>query len=617
MDATSVIGTRLDYWVIIGYFVLIFSFGFYFARFTRSTKDFFMGGQRFSWWLITFSCVATVVGSYSFIKYSAAGFRYGTSSTMAYMNDWIVMGFLLLGWLPILYFNRFLSVPDYFRKRFDDRTGVMATIIVLLYMVGYIGINLYTMGVALNAMLGTDIIASTVVVAVICAVYVTVGGQTSVIMTDLAQGVILLLAGLLLFVIGLGALGGWGEFWTGLPLLHRFPMARFNEPHAFNFVGVFWQDGISNTFALYMMNQGFILRFLSLKSVDEARKSFLALILVLMPLAAFAVSNAGWLGRSMVTHGMLPVDMDPNTVFVEVAGKICAPGVFGFVMAALTAALMSTIDTLINAVSAVAVNDVYRPYIRTDATDKHYLGVARISSLAAAGLGLALVPVFASFNSIYVAHGAFTASITPAMVVAIVLAMYWRRFSATAAFWTLLGGSILVALSILFPVLVTPFSHGVDPEGGFKYTRALFGLAGSGLIALLVTLFTKGKRESELEGLVVGTLWKAKEIYKGGEPNEAEGAKVACLLSVTGGSKEVDGPEEISVSQEMADSLRAGVGDIVYLSDARWWLGGLRSVHAKLSAIRNDGENTVHISSSLQVEGSLQVERKHTIEKIF
>lgn len=611
MEATEVIGTRLDYWVIIGYFVLIFSFGFYFARFTRSTKDFFMGGQRFSWWLITFSCVATVVGSYSFIKYSAAGFRYGTSSTMSYMNDWIVMGFLLLGWLPILYFNRFLSVPDYFRKRFDDRTGVMATIIVLLYMVGYIGINLYTMGVALNAMLGTDLIVSTVVVAVVCAVYVTVGGQTSVIMTDLAQGVILLLAGLLLFVIGLDALGGWGQFWEGLPLLHRFPLAQFNEPHAFNFVGVFWQDGISNTFALYMMNQGFILRFLSLKSVDEARKSFLALILILMPLAAFAVSNAGWLGRSMVTNGLLPVDLDPNAVFVEVAGKICAPGVFGFVMAALTAALMSTIDTLINAVSAVAVNDVYKPYIRKAATDKHYLGVARIVSLSAALLGLILVPVFASFNSIYVAHGAFTASITPAMVVAIVLAMYWRRFTPSAAFWTLLGGSVLVGLSILFPVLVTPFSHGVDPEGGFKYTRALYGLAGSGLIALLVTLFTKGKRESELEGLVVGTLWKAKEIYKGGEPNEEEGSKVECVLRDTGGEG------ELSVPRKMAEAINARVGDIIYLSDARWWLGGLRSVHAKLSEIREDADPAVLVSRSLVLEGSLLLDRKHKIERIM
>ena len=544
-------------------------------------------------------------------EYSAAGYQYGVCSTQSYLNDWFWMPLLLLVWLPIIYYRRVASVPEYFEVRFGRSTRVAATVIILLYLVGYIGINLYTMGVALNAMLGTDIIVSTVVVAVVCAVYVTVGGQTSVIMTDLAQGVILLLAGLLLFVIGLDALGGWGQFWEGLPLLHRFPLAQFNEPHAFNFVGVFWQDGISNTFALYMMNQGFILRFLSLKSVDEARKSFLALILILMPLAAFAVSNAGWLGRSMVTHGMLPVDLDPNAVFVEVAGKICAPGVFGFVMAALTAALMSTIDTLINAVSAVAVNDVYRPYIRKAAPDKHYLRVARIVSLLAALLGLMLVPVFASFNSIYVAHGAFTASITPAMVVAIVLAMYWRRFTASAAFWTLLGGSILVALSLFFPVLITPFSHGVDPEGGFKYTRALYGLAGSGLIALLVTLFTKGKRESELEGLVVGTFWRAKEIYKGGEPNEAEGSKVECVLRDNG---EVG---EISVNREVAEALNSGVGDILYLSDGRWWLGGLRSIHAKLSEIREDNDPAVLVCRSLLLEGSLLLDRKHKIERIM
>ena len=611
MDTTTVVGTRLDYWIIVGYFVLIFSFGFYFGRFTRSTKEFFMGGQRFSWWLITFSCVATVVGSYSFIKYSAAGFRYGTSSTMTYLNDWIVMSFLLLGWLPIIYFNRFLSVPDYFRKRFDDRTGIMATIIVLTYMIGYIGINLYTMGVALNAMLGTDLMTSVIVVAVICAVYVTVGGQTSVIMTDLVQGVILLIAGTLLFVIGVGALGGLREFWAGLPLLHRFPFARFNEPHEFNFVGIFWQDGISNTFALYMMNQGFVLRFLSLKSVKETRKSFLALILILMPLAAFAVSNAGWLGRSMVSHGLLPADVDPNGIFVAVAAKIAGPGVFGFVMAALTAALMSTIDTLINAVSAVTVNDIYRPYVRPKATDRHYLGVARVVSLSAAMLGLLLVPVFASFNSIYVAHGAFTASVTPAMVVAIVLAIYWRRYSPSAAFWTLLGGSLLVTLSIVLPVVVTPFSHGVDSAGGFTYTRALFGLAGSALIAILVTLNTRGRRDGELEGLVAGTLRRAMERFKGGVPNEEEGSRVGCLL------KEHEGAGGLSVNREAAGRLKAGVGDIIYLSDARWWLGGLRSVHARLSAIRPDDDPTVLVAPSLVQEGRLLTGRRHKMEKIM
>jgi len=611
METATVIGTRLDYVVIIGYFVAIFSFGFLFARFTRTTKDFFFGGQRFSWWLITFSCVASVVGSYSFIKYAAAGFNYGVSSSMTYLNDWIVMSFLLLGWLPIIYFSRVGSVPDYFKRRFDERTSVVATAIVLVYMVGYIGINLYTMGVALNAMLGTDIFVSAMMVAVICAVYVTIGGQTSVIMTDLAQGVILLIAGFLLFFLGLKLLGGWDQFWQGLPILQRLPFAQFNKPHEFHFVGIFWQDGIANTFALYMMNQGFILRFLSLKSVKEIKKTFLSLILVLMPLAAFAVSNAGWIGRSMVTHGLLPANVDPNQIFVQVAGQVCRPGVFGFIMAALTAALMSTIDTLINAVSAVAVNDVYKPYIKKKADDRHYLKIARIVSLSAALLGIALVPIFASFRSIYVAHGAFTASITPPMVITIVLGLYWKKFTPKAAFWTLLGGSILIGLSLLWPVLVTPFGHGVDPAGGFKYTRALYGLAASLVIAVGVSLFSRARSLSGIQGLVVGTLATAKRMYKGGTANEREGKIVKTGLASD------ERVAELSVSREIAGKLEAEEGDIIYVSDARVWLGGLRSVHARLTAIHDRASNLTYLSPLLVKSGNLKLDRKVRLEKII
>lgn len=611
MNSATVVGARLDYFIVFLYFVLIFSFGFIFARFTRSTKDFFFGGQRFSWWLITFSCVASVVGSYSFVKYSAAGFKYGLSSSMTYLNDWIVMGFLLLGWLPILYFGRIGSVPDYFKKRFDDRTAVMATIIVLLYMVGYIGINLYTMGIALNAMLGTDVFLSAIVVAVVCAAYVTVGGQTSVIMTDLAQGIILLIGGFLLFFLGIHSLGGWEAFWSGLPVLHRLPFAKFNEPHEFHFVGIFWQDGIANTFALYMMNQGFILRFLSLKSVKEIKKTFLSLVLVLMPLAAFAVSNAGWLGRAMVSKGTLPSSVNADQIFVLVANRVCQPGLFGFVMAALTAALMSTIDTLINAVSAVAVNDVYRPYVAPNASDKHHLRVARLVSLSAALLGIALVPVFASFKSIYLAHGSFTASITPPMVITIVLGAYWKKFTRSAAFWTLLGGSLMVFLSFLWPVIITPFSHGVNPEGGFQYMRALYGLVASGLIAVLVSRFTQSQSEKRIEGLVVGSLDKAKERFKGAPANEVEGQSVVVTLSV---KREVP---ELSISRKTAELLSARKGDIVYVSDARRWLGGLRSVHARVSAIHEGDPFVAWLSPSLVKEGDLIAGRKHRIEKII
>lgn len=611
MEQTTIVGTNLDYWVIIGYFVAIFGFGFIFARFTRSTKDFFFGGQRFAWWLIAFSYVASIVGSYSFIKYSAAGFKYGTSSTMSYLNDWIPMSLLLFGWLPIIYFSRVASVPEYFHRRFDDRSRIMATIIILVYMVGYIGINLYTMGIALNGLIGTDVFWSAVVIAIICAVYVTAGGQTSVIMTDLAQAIILLVAGFLLFGLGLYAIGGWDQFWSSLPLLHRLPFSKFNEPHNFNFIGIFWQDGVANNFALYFMNQGFLLRFLSLKSAKEAKKSYLVLLLILMPLATLAVANAGWLGRAMVSTGLLPAGIEANKIFIAVAEKVCKPGLFGFVMAALTAALMSTIDTLINAVSAVTVNDVYKPYIKKKATDKHYLKVARIVSLSSAALGIALVPLFASFKSIYVAHGAFIATVTPPMVVAILLGAFWRRYTPTAAFWTLLGGGIVIGISIIWPVVITPFSHGVDPVGGFKYTRALYGLILSGFIAIVLTYVTKPKPFEEIDGLVVGTLNRAKALYKGGPINEEEGKKITGVLGVN------VHVEAISITLHMLNTLKAKIGDLVYLEDGRKWLGGLRSVHTKITNVHSDDDRHIYVNPSLVAEGELVEGRMHRVEKIF
>ncbi|MBT3182198.1 MAG: sodium/solute symporter, partial [Deltaproteobacteria bacterium] len=537
MEASTIVGTKLDYAIIIFYFVAIFGFGAFFARFTRSTKDFFFGNHRFSWWLIAFSCIATTVGSYSFVKYSAAGYNYGLSSSMTYLNDWPVMGLFLLSWFPIIYFSKVSSIPEYFQRRFDTKTRLMAVLILMIYMIGYIGINLYTMGVALNALLGTNVFWSAAVVAIVCALYVTAGGQTSVIMTDLLQGILLLVAGFVLFGLGLIALGGWGNFWDLLPEAWRLPFAKFNEPHQFNFVGIFWQDGGANTIAFWFMNQGLILRFLSLKSVKDGRKALIFILFILMPLAAIAAANAGWLGKAFTEVGLLPKETLANHIFVKVADKICVPGVFGLIMAALVAALMSTIDTLINAVSVVFVNDLYKPYIVKRRGDKHYLTAARAASLAAGVIGIFLVPLFASFKSIYVAHGAFLATVTPPMAVAIVLGAFWKRYTTTAAFWTLLGGSIAIAISIWYPTIISPIAHGIDPAGGFKYMRALFGLISAGIIGVTVSYFTKPKRLSEISGLVVGTLESAREKFKGGKVNYKPGPPITGTLQLIDGKR--------------------------------------------------------------------------------
>lgn len=610
MDTKVIVGTKLDYVIIVAYYVFVFGFGSIFIRFTRSTKDFFYGNQRFAWWLIAFSCIATTVGSYSFVKYSEVGFRYGLSSTMTYLNDWVIMGLFLLTWFPIIYFSKVTSIPEYFHRRFDTKTRAMATIIILAYMIGYIGINLYTMGVAVNAMLGVDVFVAAVLVAIICAVYVMAGGQTAVIMTDLLQGILLLVAGFALFALGLFALGGWDNFWHLLPESWRLPFSKFNEPHTFPFVGIFWQDGVANNIAFYFMNQGLILRFLSIKSVRDSKKTLLFVLFLLMPIASIAAANAGWLGKAFVEAGILSADTATKKIFVTVSAILCRPGLFGLIMAALIAALMSTIDTLINAVSVVTINDIYRPYIAKDRSDKHYLRAARIMSLVAGGIGIALVPVFASFKSIYVAHGAFIASVTPPMVVAILFGVIWKRFTTAAAFWTLLGGTIAVAFSIKYPVLISPFSHGVAPEG-FTFMRALYGIVVSLMIGFTVTWFTRPKPLSEINGLVLGTLSVARERFKGAPVNEERGRPAVGVL------KQVQGTKLVSLHKDAMEKLKARVGDLLYVADARRWLGGLRSVHAKAGEPHFEDPNTIFMSKDIIDEGELIEGRKHRAELIF
>ncbi|MHC4734063.1 MAG: sodium:solute symporter family protein [Planctomycetota bacterium] len=257
------IGGNLDYAVMLGYFIAVLGFGLYFGRYTSTTKEFFFGGQRFSWWLIAFSCVATVVGSYSFVKYSAAGFRYGICSTQSYLNDWFWMPILVLIWIPIIYYRKIQSIPEYMEARFDRKTRIAATFIILFYIVGYIGINLITLGRTLHTLLGWEVMTGAVVTAVAVALYVYIGGQTAVIMTDLAQGLILLIAGLGLFIAGIYHLGGFDQFWSLLPQEHKYAFSDFNAPPTFSFVGIYVQDGLANTGALMLMHQGFIMRFLS------------------------------------------------------------------------------------------------------------------------------------------------------------------------------------------------------------------------------------------------------------------------------------------------------------------------------------------------------------------
>jgi SSS family solute:Na+ symporter len=506
-------------------------------------------------------------------------------------------------------------VPEYFERRFDRNCRIMATVIILVYLVGYIGYNFYMIGTALNGMLGWHVMAGAIAVAVVCAVYMHFGGQTSVIMTDLAQGVLLLIAGFVLLALGVWTLSEHGGFWGNFSPGFRTAFAGLNEPARFPAIGIFWQDGMANGVAFYFMNQGILMRFMCAKSVRDGRKAAILVVLLLMPLAAIAVSNAGWIGRAMVSAGLLPAGTNADHIFVIVANQVGGVGFFGLLMAALLAALMSTTDSLINAVSAISVNDVYRPFIAPGRQDRHYLEVARLMAILAALAGVALVPLFMSFEDMYVAHANFVATVTPPMVVAIMLGAFWKRFTRAAAFATLLGGAVCMVLTYtsLGDWLIGLVAHGIEPRG-YTYMRSLYGITVCGAIGVIVTLFTRPEPEQRIEGLVLGSIRRAKERMKGAPPNEEPGERIVLRVAT---AQRPEGESDVAMLHpEDLARLRAQPGDILYAADRRWWLGGARSVH--LRAGEPGGEpGVITLDPSALAPGSLGPQEAVRVEKIM
>lgn len=515
MEVHHSLGTATDWIVMLIYFIAIMLFGSYFSKYNRTTTDFFFGGRRFAWWLIAMSIIATGVGSHSFIKYSAKGFEAGFSSTMTYMNDWFFVPFFIFGWLPIIVYTKIRSIPEYFEKRFSTLTRFLATLLLLFYMIGYVGIGFLTMGKAILPLLPPELtllgihfnvtlMGLILVIALIVGIYITYGGQTAVIFTDLAQGFMLLFAGLLIFTLGLDHLGGFGVFWNLLPTEWKLPLAHFNNPPGFNFVGIFWQDGVAGSVGFLFMNMGLVMRFMACKSVDEGRKAATFNILFMVPLSAIVVGNAGWIGKaiSAINPSIVPPNTNPDDIFVVVANVISHPGVFGFIMASLTAALMSTVDTLLNATAAVYINDIHRPVKKWltkkeqnwKEEDKQELLSARIATVVFTFSGVLSVIPFSQFPTIYEAHGYFHSTLTPPLVTAIFLGVFWKRYTNAAVIGTLVGGVALMILGMYYPrPLIQIFDHGTvfDPVHPYIYIGALYNLFVCSLFAVIATYTTK------------------------------------------------------------------------------------------------------------------------------
>jgi solute:Na+ symporter, SSS family len=615
--------------IVSTYLILITIFGSYFSKYNKNINDFFFSGQRFTWWLPAMSMVATGVGAYSFLKYTEQGFATGMSSTITYINDWFVIPFFLFGWLPILYFSRIKSIPEYFERRFNTTTRRITVFILLFYMLFYIGYNFFTAGIAIEALFGIPQIFSVSLIAILLAFYVTLGGQTAVIFTDLIQGLMLILGGVVAIYCGINALGGFSEFWSHLPQAHKLPFVDLNKNEQFNTIGVFWGEALAGSIAFAFMNQGFIMRYLTIKSVNEGKKAAFFNLLITMPFCAVIVGAMGWIAKAIIEKQSFLQGPISGFETLEITNTfhtfilVCWYAVqsnaliFGFIIAGLLSALMSTIDTLVNACAAIFIYDIYKPFTKDQKSDEHYLKMAKYASFFTTLIGVLFVILFNIQTdgqlSLMSLHYKGIMVIIPSLVMTLFMGLIFEKFHSKAANISLLAGSTLTFLTLIYPNWIDPLALflNLSENGNYIFLRAVFGMTVTLTLGFLCTYLWK-EDQKNIQGLTFYSILSAKQSYKKSNfINETPGKILTNLKFKIDNSQTLG---TVSIPANHMKDLKAQSGDLIYISDNRWYLGGLRAGH--LYGYENQ-DTDIKLSEETLKSCYLDPKKPVYLEKIF
>ncbi|XP_045892911.1 sodium-coupled monocarboxylate transporter 1 isoform X1 [Micropterus dolomieu] len=380
MSGDSLVGGSFvvaDYLVFALMLVLSAAVGVYYAwadRGQRNSGDFLMGGRRMTALPVSMSLTASFMSAITVLSNPAEVYRYGANIGFYGLSYVMTMVVVSEVFLPVFYRLAITSTYDYLELRFSRATRLLGTLLFIVQTILYTGIVIYAPALALNQVTGMDLWGAVISTGVVCTFYCTMGGLRAVVWTDVFQlGVMLagflsviirsvVLQGGVLPIISDSQQGGRLNFWD----FDTNPLRRHT----------FWTITIGGTFvwvSIYGINQAQVQRYISCKSITHARLSLYINLLGLLSILLCSVF-AGMCLFSVYkncdpwTAGLVsaPDQLMPYLV-MDILGDY--PGLPGLFVAAAYSGSLSTVSSSINALAAVTVEDLIKPY--TNMSEKH------------------------------------------------------------------------------------------------------------------------------------------------------------------------------------------------------------------------------------------------------
>ncbi len=350
----------VDWIIIVTTFVVTIGVGLRFSKRQKDTGNYFKAGGKIPSWAIGMSILATLISSVTFLAYPGEGYATNWIRLVQGLMVPLVLVFIVGVIVPLFRKVIRLSAYEYFERRFGYLARLYASLGFVLNHFAKMGTVFYLISLALNGMTGINTVYIILVIGVVVVLITMIGGIEAVIWLDVIQGFLLIAGGLISLGILLFSVdGGPAAIWNVAMENDRIGFGPFD----LEFVNLtFWVmalNGIFYAIQKYGTDQTIVQRYLTAKSDKEAVKASLIGVLLSVPVWALFMFIGTALFAYYKIMGGLPADIIPDKVFQYFIVTSLPVGVVGLILSALIAAAFSSLDSDLNCLSAICLEDYY------------------------------------------------------------------------------------------------------------------------------------------------------------------------------------------------------------------------------------------------------------------
>lgn len=427
---------------IVLYMAAMLFIGWYAFKRTSNLKEYMLGGRGLG--PITTALSAGAADMSGWLLMGLPGAIYAAGLVEA----WIAIGLTVGQYLNyILVAPRLrvytqvskdsITIPSFLDNRLRDNTKLLriaSSIVILVFFTFYVSSGMVSGGKFFQSSFGLDYHLGMIIVAGVVVLYTLFGGFLAVSYTDVVQGTIMFLALVFVPLVGIFVTGGFSDTGSAITAVNPEHLSLLPSTAAAAGIisSVAWGLG-------YFGQPHIIVRFMAINTVKEM-KNARRIGIGWMILSLVGAICTALVGFAYFQQNGLTID-DPETIFIEMGKILFHPFIAGILLAAILAAIMSTISSQLIVTSSALIEDIYKALFKKDATDKHYVAAGRLAVLIVSII--AAILAWNPNNSILDLVGFAWAGFGSAFGPIILLALYWRKLTNIGALSGMVVGAVV------------------------------------------------------------------------------------------------------------------------------------------------------------------------------